>query len=110
MLKGFKDIAISKGLQVTANNLIQEYGRVLKLNVNSQDKSIDLEVMLEGELEPISVKIGRYTVTEENGKKFITVDNIETSRAWLNKVANNFLNGKRFALPQKYADIIESII
>ncbi len=110
MLKGFKDIAISKGLQMTANNLIKEYGKVLKLNVNSNDKSIDLEIMLEGELEPISVKIDKYTLIEKNGKKFIKIDDIHTSRTWLNRVAVNFLNGKEFELPDKYADIIETLI
>ena len=110
MLKLFKDTAISKGLQLASNSLIKEYGKVLKLNINSKDKSIDLEVMLEGELEPISVNIGGYHIIEDSGKKFIVLDNITTSRAWLNRVANNFLNGKRFELPQQYADLLEMII
>ena len=110
MFKAIKDTAVSKGLQLTANSLIKEYGKVLKLNVNSKDKSIDLEVMLDGEVEPISIKVGKYDIIEENGKKFIEIDNITTSRSWLNKVAINFINGKKLELPQKYSDIIESII
>ena len=110
MFKAIKDTALSKGLQLTANSLIKEYGRVLKLNIDSKDKSIDLEVMLDGEVEPISIKVDKYNIIEENGKKFIEIDNITTSRSWLNRVATNFINGKKFELPKKYSDIIESII
>ena len=110
MLKKIKNIALSKGIYLVSNSLIKEYGRVLKLNVDSDKKYIKLEIMLEGEIEPTSIKIGKYNVIEESGKKFIEIDNITTSRAWLNTISSKFLNGKRFELNQQYADLIEKII
>lgn len=105
-----KDAALSKGIKIAINSQIKEYGKMLKLNLDSQNKCIDIEVMLEGEHEPLSVHIGKYELTEERGMHFLKIHNVHTSRAWINTIASAYLEGKRFQIPSDYAKMLKVIV
>ena len=68
MFKKIKDVALSKGVKMAINNQIKEYGKMLKLNLDSNQKSIEMEVLLDGEHEPLKVHVKNYEMTEENAK------------------------------------------
>ena len=110
MLKKVKDAALSKGAKVAINSYIKEYGKMLKLNLDSENKSISLEVLLEGEKEPLAVQVERYELTEENGKHLLKIYGIHTSRAWINTVAASYLEGKAFEIPSEYAKMLKVIV
>ena len=110
MLSGMKDAALSKGAQIAINKQIKEYGKMLKLNVDSKRKSLEMEVMLDGEKEPLAVFVEKYQLSEEEGKHYLTVHGVSTSRAWINTVASNYLEGKRFELPAEYAKLLKVLI
>ncbi|BAF71911.1 hypothetical protein [Sulfurovum sp. NBC37-1] len=110
MLKKVKDAALSKGAKVAINAYIKEYGKMLKLNLDSEKKSITMEVLLEGEKEPLAVHVERYELTKENGKHFLKIYGIHTSRAWINTVAASYLEGKSFEIPEEYAKMLKVIV
>ena len=110
MFKKMKDAALSKGAKIAINTQIKEYGEMLKFNLDSNSKSIEMEVMLEGEKEPLEVKIDRYEITEADGEHQIIVHGVTTSRAWINTVASSYLEGKRFDIPAEYAKILKVIV
>ncbi len=64
------------------NNKMERYGHMLKLDINSKDKTIDLEVLLRGEASPLQIHIGHYEIKtgEESGVK---ISRIHTSREWM---------------------------
>jgi len=110
MLRGLKDKAISKGLSLAINLKIKEYGEMLSLNLDSKNKTIDFEVMLKGEKEPLKVFVKNYEISEENGKYFLYAKDIETSREWINIVAENYLKGEKIELPEKIANMLQILI
>jgi len=110
MLNKMKDTALSKGAKIAINKQIKEYGEMLKLNLDSSNKSIDAEVMLDGEKEPLVVKVDRYEMTEENGKHYLKVHGVKTSRAWINTIASSYLDGKMFEIPAEYANMLKVVI
>jgi len=105
-----KDTALSKGAKIAINNQIKEYGEMLKLNLDSAQKSIEMEVMLEGEQEPLKVHVKKYEMREENGKHFLKVKGVTTSREWINTVASSYLEGKTFEVPAEYAKMLKVVI
>ena len=105
-----KDKTIAKGLQTAINLKIKEYGEMLKLNLNSQEKTIELEVMLKGEKEPLKVYVNEYVVSEENGKYYLYAKDIKTSREWINIVAENYLKGEKIEIPEKIAKTLQILI
>ena len=110
MFKKMKDAALSKGVKVAINGYIKEYGKMLKLNLDSKNKSISLEVLLEGEKEPLTVTVQRYELTEEKGKHLLKIYGIQTSRAWINTMAASYLEGKSFEIPNEYAKMLKVIV
>ncbi len=58
---------------------------MLKLDINSGEKTIDLEVLLRGEGSPIKIHIGHYEVKsgEESG---LQISKIHTSREWITEL------------------------
>ena len=110
MFKKMKDTALSKTTKIAINRYLKEYGKMLKLSLDSENKSIDIEVLLEGETEPLSVKVERYELAEENEKYFLKLYGIETSRAWINTVADTYLEGKAFEIPEEHAKMLKMIV
>lgn len=105
-----KDAALSKGAKIAINSQIKEYGKMLKLNLDSTQKSIEIEVMLDGEHEALKVHIRNYEMTEENGRHLLKVHGVTTSRAWINTVASSYLEGKAFEVPEEYAKLLKVIV
>ena len=110
MFKKAKDALLSSGARKFMDTQIEEYGKVLKFNLDSKEKSIELEVMLEGEKEPLHVKINRYELQQVDGKDYITIQDVHTSRAWINTVVSQYLEGKKFEIPAQYASLLKMMI
>ncbi len=109
MFKKMKDIALSNGAKVAINSQISDFGEILKLNLNSTEKSIYMEVMLDGEHDNISIDIKNYEIVEDNNQHFLKVNGVTTSRAWINSVASSYLEGKAFEISEEYAKILKVI-
>ena len=109
-LKAGKDVALSQGAKMAINNQIKEYGKMLKLNLDSNNKSIEMEVMLEGEKEPLTVNVQKYEITQEGEKHFLKIQGVKTSRAWINTVASSYLEGKTFEIPAEYAKMLKVVV
>ncbi len=64
------------------NIKMERYGQMLKLDINSKDKTIDLEVLLRGESSPLQIHIGHYEIKsgDDSGVK---ISKIHTSREWI---------------------------
>jgi hypothetical protein len=109
MFSKMKDKALSKGLVMAVNHQIKEFGEMLKFNLDSKSKTIELEIMLEGEKESLHVKVNSYKLTEENRKHYLVANDIVTSRAWINSVASQYLSGQKFEIPAEYAKMLKLV-
>jgi hypothetical protein len=80
---------------------------MLNLKVNSENKSIKIDMMLKGEAENLTIEITKYNIAEENGKVFIEIVDLKTNREWLNIVIETFLSKKRVEVPQKFVPLLD---
>ena len=112
MFGKIKDVTTSKTAKVAANIYMKnkEYGKMLKLNLDSNNKSIELEVMLNGEKEALSVQVDRYELVEDGGKHLLKVYGVQTSRAWLNVLASSYLEGKSFEIPEVHVGKLKMMV
>ena len=78
-----KDTIVSKGLQAFANFIINDYGKIIDFAVNSNDKTISLNVLLKGENEDIKITVFNYSIIIDDKKTYLQFDSIMTSREWL---------------------------
>ena len=110
MLQKLKDKTISTGIYTVFDYKIRGFGKVLKFNLDSKNKTIELEVMLDGEKEPLNIHIDNYEIQEIDSQYYIAVQNITTSRKWINVVASQYLNGQKIEVPQEYAKMLKLVI
>ncbi len=110
MFNKVKDIALSKGAKMAINSQIEAYGEVLELDLNSKDKSMEMKVLLDGELEPLSVQVRHYEFTQIAGQHELSISGVTTSRAWINALASEFLEGKTFPISEKYAGMLKKVL
>jgi len=110
MFGKMKDAALSKSVKAALNRYMKEYGKMLKLELDSKSKKIMMEVMLEGEKEPLRIEIERYELTEEEGKHYFKAHGIHTSRAWINTVAASYMEGKALEIPEQYVQMLKILV
>jgi len=105
-----KDIALSSTGKSLLNRKLDRFGEISHLNLDSTKDEIELEVLLKGELAPLKVILKGYTFTQRDGVHYISIQNIKTSREWLNHVVQDYVHGKEFQVPKKYVRLIKKIL
>jgi hypothetical protein len=80
---------------------------MLNLKVDSETKSLSMELMLKGEFEQLNVAIGKYSIIEEDDKLFLKIEELSTNREWLNIIIDTYLKENKIELPKKYASLLE---
>ena len=80
---------------------------MLSLKVDSETKSIKIEMMLKGETKSLDVEIKKYRITKDMDKVFIEIEELETNREWLNIVIDTYLHNKKIEVPQKFVPLLD---
>ena len=107
MLQKMKDKALSHGAKIAMNQHIGEYGEIVKLSLNSKFKSMEMEIMLDGEDESVKIQVEHYEITEENS---LRISGVTTSKAWITTLAHTHLEGKTFNVTGEYAKMLKAVI
>jgi hypothetical protein len=107
MIRRLKNRTLSKGLLIAFNARFGEWSRITRLELDTQSRSIDLEISLAGESEPLTARIALYEITEEEGRCFLAAEKIVTSREWINRLFEEHLKDRRVEIPQRYGTILK---
>jgi hypothetical protein len=85
VLKDAKHALRDEPVRHWLNSKLGRYGEMLKLEIDSKQKTISLEILPKGETTPIQVRIGNYEIIEgdEGGLK---LGDIQTSREWMTEL------------------------
>jgi len=110
MLNRIKDKAFGEAIKQSINFKIKDFGKISKLKIDTQNKTIELELVLKGEREPLYVKVGKYEISQEDEKHYLVAEDIDTSREWINVVASNYLENQKFEIPEKAIKILKTLM
>lgn len=114
IFKKKKDKIISNALQSLVNILIDDYGKLIDLAVNSKDKTILLNVLLKGEKEVLNIIFSNYSIITERKNSYLQFDKISTSREWINvfcdKKLSEILRENKIQIPSYIATPINIIL
>jgi hypothetical protein len=91
-------------------SLLEPYGRMLNFSIDSQLKSIHLEVLLKGESSPISIMVRDYEIREKEGRMYITARRVDASREWVKALLQDFVQGKEVAIPPKLQNMLKLVL
>jgi hypothetical protein len=101
-LNSAKDRLIASGARARLNKLIERYGTLLDLQLNTMDRSLSLTLHLKGEQTPVEIHLHEYTLSNVDGKSVLIFDGrkIETSREWLTTLIRDRVGENRLAVPE----------
>lgn len=100
-LNSAKDRLLASGARARLNKLIERYGSLLDLQLNTIDRSLSLTLQLKGEQTPVEIHLHEYTLWTLDGKSVLLIDGrkIETSREWLTALIRDRVGEKRLDVP-----------
>lgn len=80
LLGRFRDSAFRRYL----NWKIKCYGTMTKLEIDTENKTISLDLGLKGESQPIRLTVSNYKLVENGKCTFMEVGDVTASREWMN--------------------------
>ncbi|MFP5307145.1 MAG: hypothetical protein ACLGI7_15155 [Gammaproteobacteria bacterium] len=104
--RAVKDGALAVGLRAFFNDKFGEYGDVRDCAVDTAKGRIVAHVLMRGEREPLTITIERYELITEDGKVFIVIRKLSTTRQWITLLLNRVLDGRRFEIPASVSKIL----
>jgi hypothetical protein len=100
-LNSAKDRLLASGARARLNKLIERYGTLLDLQLNTVDRSLSLTLQLNGEQTPVEIHLHEYALSTVDGKSVLIIDGrkIKTSREWLTMLIRDRVGEKQLAVP-----------
>jgi hypothetical protein len=99
MFSSIKDSLSSAAAKALLTSRIDRYGKITDLHIRSRDKSVSVELALEGEEVPVTILIERYRIDGTSGAHTLTVEKLTASRAWLQNLLEDLVVGKPLPVP-----------
>ena len=108
-LNNAKDRLLATGAKAHVNKLIERYGTLVDLELNTVDRSLSLTLLLKGEGTPIEIRVHEYTLLTTDGKSVLVIDGskIDTSREWLTALIRDRVVEKRLVIPENLQWVIQ---
>lgn len=107
IIKEGKEALVTKWL----NSKIDDYGKIIELQINKDEKLVSAEILLKGESETYKICFCDYALLKYDETSYIYVDKIKTGREWLDLLLLNHLQellpGKKVELPN---NLVKKII
>jgi hypothetical protein len=99
MFGGIKDSLTSSAAKSFIAARITRYGNLTELRINSREKTILADVLLQGEPEPIRIEVSRYRIVIKDGEPLLMIEAVRASRAWLDNLLEDLLVGRELPVP-----------
>ena len=81
------------------NHAYARYGAMTQLKIDPERKTIDIELALKGERDPIHIHVEGYNLQSSPEGGTFTFSNISISREWMNLLAAELLTGRPLNVP-----------
>ena len=110
-LNNAKDRLLATGARARLNKLIEGYGTLVDLQLNTVDRSLSLTLLLKGEGTPIEIRVHEYTLFTEDGQSVLVIDGskIDTSREWLTALIRDQVVEKRLVIPENLGWVVQLV-
>jgi hypothetical protein len=94
-----RDQLAQAAIRAYAEQKFEALGKVNSLELDSGNRTIRCELALKGEPGPIEIVVDRYELETEGEKAYLKILSCRISREWMQRLAEQFLVGRRFEVP-----------
>lgn len=103
MFRSIKDKSVSSAAKFALDLYLNPYGDVQELRLDSKEKTLLFTIRLKGEYEVLEVLIRDYRIIKNGAQDALIAGHIETSRQWLNTVAEVYASERPIPISSKLA-------
>ena len=105
-----KDAGASAAIEHLLAKRLEPYGELKSLRLNSREKTIEIEVLLKGESEPLAVKVLQYELQITPEQDFLVVKRAIASREWVTALLQDFVVGRPQPLPHQHSKMVRLVL
>jgi hypothetical protein len=100
-LNSAKDRLLASGARARLNKLIEKYGTLVDLQLNTVDRSLSLTLQLKVDQTPVEIHLHEYALSTVDGKFVLIINGqkIKTSREWLTALIHDRVGENQLAVP-----------
>ena len=111
-MNGFKDKATALILKrfANANQFVAEFGQIENLKINSSNKTILVVAKFKGERESVTISIDGYEIIKKDNKHFVKLNNVSTTKEWLNVVLSKQNFDSCLEIPARLAYVAKAFL
>lgn len=95
----FKDAGLASMVRLALEPKLRPYGTMTQLQLDSATKTIRLTLDLKGEPAPIELILRDYAIQETDGRFYVTVREVVSSREWITALASQFAVDRPIEIP-----------
>jgi hypothetical protein len=88
------------------NQRFKRIETMTSVKIDSNRKTIEVELDLIGEASSIQLQVDHYELAEHDGKTLLCLGNIKTSRPWLNVILDEYLMDRKFVVPKMLSAVL----
>ncbi len=110
ILSAGKDRILGLFLRQRLNDLLQEVGAVESLAIDTSAHTLTIDIRLEDEPDLVHVDVRGYKVVADGAGRHLLLGETSVSKRWMEILVRRHLVGKRLALPEEYADLVERLL
>ena len=92
------------------NRFIEDYGKVVDLDIDNKSKTITAAILLNGESDSMRVTIAEYEVIRADSSSSVVVQNASSDRAWVDALLKNYVIGKSWEIPKMAAAGLDAVL
>lgn len=100
------DSAASYFLERAARQHFEKYGTMLNFTLDTRGRTARFDILLKGETDPVTVTIEEFELKSTEAGMVVVIHRLSTSREWMNLLALEFVKGKEFPIPGKWAGLL----
>lgn len=105
-----RDRAFAAALRSLAGVYLGKLGRIENLVIDSSRKIIEAEILLNGEAEPIILKIDHFEIIKDGEIHHIVIHRVNASREWINTLARDYVEGHAIRIPEPFARVLTFLV
>lgn len=105
-----KDMALSAALKGLSERYVSRYGRLERIEIDSSRRSLEADILLHGETEPVTLSIDRFDIVHDGTHHLLVAHGIRASRAWIESLARDYLEARTLKIPSPIAHALTMLL
>ena len=100
----------SHSTRIAINQAIKDYEKIEELSIDRNLKSINLKLVLEGEISPVSLELNDFQIKSDVNNYSILVGEVKSNKKWIENLCQDFVVDEEFKLSDSAFGFLKGFI